>query len=336
MSDGKDTVAAEARAGVVLGALVADAATMGLHWLYEPDRIASIAEETDPIFLAADRRNFDGAKGYFAHAGKSGGELSQYGAVLALAMGSLVASGGNPDIADYQRRFRAFFGPGGDWKGYIDRPTRGTLAKIGDAVGDETPHVTGIDDDQMPSLSPVPAVVAAGQDHAELEARVTSMVRVTNDNQLAVETALITARLIQAMLRDEPLHYALHAEAERAGEVLQPLLKEALGMTDRSTVDIAGHFGRACHVHQGMPVVFHILNAEETYEDGVRNNILAGGDSCGRAMAPRFNLRCPSWFRRQTRHPATLDYPIEGRGPTIRSGLSPRCAGLRLDYQTFR
>jgi len=285
MSDQVDGVTVEARAGVVLGALVADAATMGLHWLYEPERIAAIADKTDPVFLAADRQHFEGAKGYFAHEGKHGGEPSQYGAVLALAMDSLVASEGKTDIADYQQRFLALFGPGGDWKGYIDRPTRGTLANLGNAVGDETPHVTGIDDDQMPSLSPVPAVVAAGPNHADLEQRVTGMVRVTNDNSLASEAALITARLIQAMLHGEALHDALTNEADRAGDVLQPLLKEALDKSDQPSVDVAGHFGRACHVHQGMPVVFHILSKAETYEDGVRENILAGGDSCGRSMA---------------------------------------------------
>ena len=285
MADRIDGVTVEARAGVVLGALVADAAAMGLHWLYEPERIASIAETTDPVFLAADRQNFEGAKGYFAHEGKRGGEPSQYGAVLALVMDSLVASGGKPDVADYQRRFLAFFGPGGEWKGYIDRPTRGALVNLGDAVGDDTPDVTGVDDDQLPSLSPVPAVVAANPDHADLEARVTNMVRVTNDNPLASEAALITARLIRAMLHGETLDAALTTEAEGAGDMLQPLLKEALDKTHQPTVDIAGHFGRACHVHQGLPVVFHILSSTETYRDGVRNNILAGGDSCGRAMA---------------------------------------------------
>ncbi len=285
MSDRAENVSVEARAGIVLGALVADAATMGLHWLYEPERLASIAGKTDPIFLAADRQYFEGAKGYFAHEGKRAGEASQYGAVLALAMESLVASEGVPDIADYQRRYLAFFGPGGAWKGYIDRPTRGTLANLGAAVDDDTPEVTGIDDDQMPALSPVPAVVAAGPDHPDLETRVIQMVRVTNDNALASEAASISARLIRAALHGEDLSTALTNEAERAGEVLRPLLLEALDKADQPTVDIAGHFGRACHVHQGLPVVFHILNTVGTYEDGVRKNILAGGDSCGRSMA---------------------------------------------------
>lgn len=274
----------EARASVVLGALVADAAAMGLHWLYDPDRIAIIAKSLEPMFLPADQQNFEGAKGYFAHGGKRAGELSQYGAVLALAMKSLVATEGRADVADYQRRYVAFFGPGGKWKGYIDRPTRGTLANLSARDDDDTPEASGIDDDQMPAFSVVPAMVAAGPDAPSLEKDVVKMVRITNDNPLATEAALIVARTTAAVFRGKDLEATLARQAEAAGDVLQPLLREALSADDRSSVDIAGHFGRACHVQQGLPVVFHIAKHAESYESAIRTNVLAGGDSCGRSM----------------------------------------------------
>ncbi|MEM7044065.1 MAG: ADP-ribosylglycohydrolase family protein [Pseudomonadota bacterium] len=275
----------EARAGVVLGALVADAAAMGLHWLYDPERIASIADEREPVFLAAERRHFDDAKGYFAHEGKRSGELSQYGSTLMLAMDSLVATEGALDIADFQRRYVAFFGPGGAWKGYVDRPTRGTLGHLGTEINGDTPEVSGIDDDQMPAFSTTPAMVAAGPGSLSLERDVMRMVRVTNDNPLATEGALIVARVTTALLQGDDLAATLATEAERAGDVLQPLLREALAAEDQSSIDIAGHFGRACHVPQGLPVVFHIANKAESYESAIRSNVLAGGDSCGRSMA---------------------------------------------------
>jgi ADP-ribosylglycohydrolase len=275
----------EARASVVLGALVADAAAMGLHWLYDPERIAGIAAAQEPMFLPAEAHHFEGAKGYFAHAGKASGEPSHYGATLALAMASLIASGGQVDVRDYQRRFLATFGPGGSWKGYIDRPTRGLLAKLADGVTDETPLASGIDDDQMPAFCPVPAIVAAGPEAETLEQDVTSMVRVTNDNPLATKAALITARLIRAALRSDAPLDQLSSEAENAGDILQPLLNQALSASERNSVEMAGEFGRACHVQQGLPVLFHIINTTESYESGIRANILAGGDSCGRSMA---------------------------------------------------
>ncbi|MGI9501618.1 MAG: ADP-ribosylglycohydrolase family protein [Geminicoccaceae bacterium] len=275
----------EARAGVVLGALVADAAAMGLHWLYDPERIADIAKAREPLFLAADAGHFEGAKGYFAHGGKRSGELSQYGATLALAMDSLVSSDGRLDIKDYQRRYLTFFGPGGAWKGYIDRPTRGTLANLGLQVTDETPEISGIDDDQMPTFSAIPAIIAAGPDSASLEDDALKMVHVTNDNPLASEAALIVARITSACLRGDDLAATLNHEAEAAGDLLKPLLREALAASDQSSIDIAGQFGRACHVQQGLPVVIHIASTANSYERAIRANVLAGGDTCGRSMA---------------------------------------------------
>ena len=96
---------------------------------------------------------------------------------------------------------------------------------------------------------------------------------------------MITARLIRSTVDGEDLNMSLASEVERAGEVLQPLLRDALGRRGEESVDVAGHFGRACHVHQGLPVIFHILSKAGSYEEGIRANILVGGDSCGRAMA---------------------------------------------------
>ena len=43
---------------LVLGALVADAAAMGLHWLYDQDRIAAVAPKT-PEFVGPDPMHFE-------------------------------------------------------------------------------------------------------------------------------------------------------------------------------------------------------------------------------------------------------------------------------------
>ena len=275
MSERSRGESAEARASVVLGALVADAAAMGLHWLYDPERLADIAKTKEPLFLDADAGNFEGAKGYFAHGGKRSGELSQYGATLALAMDSLAATDGRLDVKDYQRRYLTYFGPGGAWKGYIDRPTRGTLANLGLQVSDETPEVSGID----------AAIIAAGPDSASLEDDVLKMIRVTTDNPLASEAAMIVTRVASACLRGDNLAETLDREADSAGDELKPLLGQALTSGDQSSIDIAGQFGRACHVQQGLPVAFHIASTADSYEQAIRTNVLAGGDTCGRSMA---------------------------------------------------
>ncbi len=111
------------------GGWVADAASLGLHWLYDSQRILEVGGQS-PEFLPPKADYFKGGFGYFAHEGKRSGDISHYGAATGVLTDSLLASEGKLDIRDYQRRFRAFFGHGGHWQGYIDNPTRVTLNNL--------------------------------------------------------------------------------------------------------------------------------------------------------------------------------------------------------------
>ncbi|MGM0951498.1 MAG: ADP-ribosylglycohydrolase family protein [Pseudomonadota bacterium] len=111
------------------GGWVADAASLGLHWLYNSQSILEVGGPA-PEFLPPKASYFKGGFGYFAHGGKRSGDVSHYGAATGVLTDSLLASDGKLDIRDYQRRFRSFFGPGGHWQGYIDNPTRVTLNNL--------------------------------------------------------------------------------------------------------------------------------------------------------------------------------------------------------------
>ncbi|RBP32416.1 ADP-ribosylglycohydrolase [Marinobacter pelagius] len=111
------------------GGWVGDSASLGLHWLYDSARILEVGGES-PEFLPPDADYFTVGFGYFAHEGKRSGDISHYGAATGVLTGSLLASKGILDVRDYQRRFRAYFGPGGQWRGFIDNPTRVTLNNL--------------------------------------------------------------------------------------------------------------------------------------------------------------------------------------------------------------
>lgn len=63
---------------MILGALVADAASMGLHWVYDQAHIRKLAPEA-PEFRTPQAADYEGVKGYFAHPTRTAGDLSQYG-----------------------------------------------------------------------------------------------------------------------------------------------------------------------------------------------------------------------------------------------------------------
>ncbi len=266
---------------MLLGALVADAACLGLHWIYDADHIAQIAKQHggECAFLPVDAANYEGVRGYFAHAGRSAGMLTQYGETLRLASQSMNAAGGEFDVAAYQMTFAAHFGPGGSYQGYIDRPTRAALTNI---ANEQSP--SGIDDDQNPAIARLPAIVARYRNDADLPHRLVQSMQVTNVNDVAEAYGSAFADVLTGVMREVPLQDALEAATAAAPDLIRADLQKAMSTTDTNSVDFAGEMGRACHLPTAGPIVFHILKHSASYREAVERNILAGGDSAGRSI----------------------------------------------------
>ena len=80
------------RWAMILGAFVADAASMGTHWIYDQARLRDISTET-PEFQGPDAAHYKDVRGYFAHPDRASGEMSQYGAQMLVMLRSLASSG---------------------------------------------------------------------------------------------------------------------------------------------------------------------------------------------------------------------------------------------------
>jgi hypothetical protein len=268
----------------ILGALIADAAALGLHWLYDPDRISRIGADRGLVFLQPDRNDYSGTKGYFAHGGKSVGDSSSYGETCLLMLNHL-ARHGNFNRTAYQAEFRSYFGPGGAYIGYVDSPMRATLRTLLSLEPAAFPAASGADDDQHSALAALPALVALHNgSRDDLMDRVEEVVRITNNNALAVAAGQCAAAALFNMLQEEPATQALANALPFAGSVLKPLLEQALAITTLDGVAVAQRFGSACHVAEGLPVIFHIVQRAADYRSAIESNIRAGGDSCGRSI----------------------------------------------------
>lgn len=270
---------------MVIGALVADAAALGLHWLYDVDRIVEIEREKGLVFLQPNVEYYANGKGYFAHGNKCAGENSAYGEACLLMLKHL-ADYGRFDCRGYQKAYCEFFGPGGRYVGYIDTPTRQTLAVLLAAKNNDYPAQSGANDDQHPVLATIPALVAAHRgSREELLATVDGAARITNNNEQAVNAAKVLANVLHSLLDGDPLQTALRKGIASASDELAARLEEAIVIDKLPAVEVGEKFGRACHVQEGLPVVFHIACHATSYRSAVEENIRAGGDSCGRAIA---------------------------------------------------
>lgn len=268
----------------ILGALVADAASLGLHWLYDPARIAEIEKNTELVFRQPNAIDYAGTSGFFAHGGKQAGESTGYGETCLLMLKHL-AKHGEFNRTAYQVEFRTHFGPGGEYTGYVDSPTRQTLRILLPLDPEDFPEISGADDDQMPALATIPALVASHcGSHDTLMQRVEAAVRITNHNDIAVSAACCAATALRGILNGNSMIEALTDAVAIAGDGLKPLLAQALATDRLDSISAATCFGSACHIPEGLPLVFHIAKHAPDYSSAIKANIRAGGDSCGRAI----------------------------------------------------
>ena len=267
-------------ASMLLGALVADAASLGVHWIYDPKRIADIAARQggQSAYTPVDARNFEGVAGYFAHGARHNGMLSQYGEVLRLALRTINSADGF-DVATYQGTFAAHFGPGGTYQGYIDRPTRGALANIAAEV-----KPSGIDDDQHPAIATLPAIFARYHRTPELAGMIKAAMEVTNVNLVASAYSSVFADLLARVTAKQTLHSALEAAAAAADPLIRDEVSGGLTTGELSSVHYGENCGRACHLPMSGRLMFHILKHSADFTEAVERNNLTGGDSAGRAI----------------------------------------------------
>jgi len=272
------------RAAAILGALIADSASLGLHWLYDSERIAQIEKTRGLTFLQPDAQDYAGVSGYFAHDGKAAGDSSGYGE-LCLLMLRHFAQHGEFDRKTYQTEYRDYLGPGGAYVGYVDSPARQTLQTLLALKPEDFPEFSGADDDQFAALATIPVVVAAHAGSQEtLMIQIERVVRMTNHNDTAVAAARYAGCVLLNVLHGKPIVEALVGALPSAGEKLALLVEEALQTCILNSAVVAKRFGTACHVLEGIPVIAHIVRYAPDYRSAIEENIRIGGDSCGRAI----------------------------------------------------
>jgi len=332
----------------ILGALVADSASLGLHWIYSQKQINNL-EASQPEFHAPNENDYENAVGFFAHKNKKVGDLSHYGEQVMVLLRSLVSNNGVYDKTHYEDSFREHFGYGGAYVGYIDHPTRDTLDNISSAEiqtlenskkipfdGDEnTQHMMitkvlanmkqvkgqklyekveeavrtthdddgmveysfklikemeglsdfyGSNDEQLPAISKLPALVAMYAGSQELEEVVESAVRVTNHNDLAVEFGKAAAHILEAVIQNDDSKNAIEASYKNTSPAVSKLIDEVLSHKDEETITVGKKIGTSCNLVLGIPIIVHNLATSQSYSEAIRKNIYVGGDSCGRSI----------------------------------------------------
>lgn len=261
----------ENRKAAVLGAFVADALSLGVHWVYNTSvidkKFGRVEQYYDPLTSH--------------HKGKKAGDFTHYGDQMLVLLES-VSSGGGFDATRFAEDWRSFFASYG---GYVDKATKATLENMDAGQGLTE---SGSDSDDLAGASRLAALVPTY--HDDLEQLVYSARRqtaITHNDERVISSADFFARSVFAVLRGQSPTTAMEAtlKAHFSDSPIAALVSMGLESRDRDTRETIAEFGQMCSVEAGLPGAVHLIaRYADDFKAAMVENVMAGGDSSARGM----------------------------------------------------
>ncbi|KAF6253565.1 ADP-ribosylation/Crystallin J1 [Scenedesmus sp. NREL 46B-D3] len=277
------TAATKDRAkGAVVGALVADAATMGLHWIYDQDKLQQLlaSKQAAPEF-------FDPPSCPFYE--MPSGSLSPYGGELHALLRYMSQPAQQPQVsgkapldgASWAAALAGYFKD--VYAGYKNKSVKSLLANIEE--GRAYPATGDAEDTQANSLCKLPLIAAVYAGTPELAAAVEASIRAQQNNDASVSMGLAAAKILEKVILGSSIDEAL-AWSQQQGS-LPPeqaqLVGAALAAKGEPFNAAAQKFGVACNMPGAFQIALLAAASASSYSDGIRTNMRAGGTTAAGA-----------------------------------------------------
>jgi len=257
---------------MVLASFVADALSLGVHWIYNTNVIDKKWGRVEK-YIKPERPTY--------HPTKDIGDLTHYGDQTLLLLESISEST-SFDFNQYSEKWQNFFK---SYVGYFDGATKATLKNIADG---KSPADAGSDSDDLAGAARIsPLAYFFRDDRTKFLAAARAQTALTHNNRIVIETAEYFGRVVWHVLHGKAPTIAIK-QALLEGYDRQPYAKwiaDGLNSVESDTRQIMLDFGQMCEVEAAFPCVIHLIaKYENNLMEGLIENAMAGGDSAGRGL----------------------------------------------------
>lgn len=261
----------------VVAGFVADAATMGLHWIYDEAKLAGLVAQQPE---GAEFFNPPSCP-YYSY---TSGALSPYGDEIFPLLQD-VATRGEFDPLEYGT---VSYLAAKAYTGRLNHIFKELVVK-GDA-GLKYPNLASNSIDAQGATKAVVLVARYLENTDVLLEKVREGTRVHQIGQEAEDAAVATALLLQHVILGSPVKDAIAALATNdkvpsaTRTSIQEVLDDVRANKYASAIAATAVYGKSC----GLPGVFKtsifVLLTSNGYVDAIRANLAAGGDNCSRSI----------------------------------------------------
>ena len=260
------------------GGLVANAASLGYHWIYNSKYLEELSKKKSLLFQVQNQDEFEeGKPSYYVYPNHQIGDVTTQGMFMIWLYQAMKE---NPLFSkdDYADMVFSHIKPGGDYIGYVE--SYGKLLVIEKLNRDlklKLPDQEKIDDHLVGF---VPYLVTKELDLSHNKAfELTSLF--TNKSEYLEFFKMFDYIFLEIQKRE--LKYVLKDAIKLAPIGFTNQLAHALDMDDTLEF-IKNYAGISCHIQYSIPLIFHLLSHSTSYESLIEWNTKIGGASSDRGL----------------------------------------------------
>eukprot|EP00049_Salpingoeca_infusionum_P027835 m.34581 g.34581 ORF g.34581 m.34581 type:complete len:359 (-) comp9780_c0_seq2:399-1475(-) len=271
---------------MLVGAFVADAATMPLHWIYSVSKIQELVGSGNPEFFSPPScPYYNYTEGGFSPYGQ---QSTVYFEQLA-TLGAVNASA----IANAYYAFYTTGDCGTESNCYQDGSTQGFLQNMKQGI--QWPNC-GANDAQADAIVHSLPVIALYAGHPDMLSHVQTVTRITQNTDKAVAFASAAARILEKVVVNGTSGYdAVHTtiaelyDSNRSfpttyDSELALGLQKVMAQLSWKNIDVCLEIGQSCDWPNNLWTGSHLIAQGADYLNATRQTIMAGGDQCSRTM----------------------------------------------------
>ncbi len=261
----------------IIPALTANAASLGVHWIYDHVWLKNKAQTESLWFRTQSSHDYQEANpAYHAYPHMKLGDVTVQGQMM---MWLYPAMKDNPrfNVRDYSNLLYQHFKPGGTYQGYVESYAKKHVVEMLSSELNLSVNTVEKNDDHLVGFVPyfVTKELALSID---LAFELTKLY--TNDTSYYAFFKMFDYLF-------ERSHDNLKITIEQAIHIaplkFQHVLKQATQIQDTETF-VVNYAGRACSIQYSIPVIIHLLYHHQTFESAMNANMLIGGAIADRAM----------------------------------------------------
>ncbi len=264
----------------IMAAFVADALSLGVHWVYDISEIEKKYGRLQSI-VKPELVPY--------HKSKQKGEFTHYGDQMMVLLESVTESSGfnlTHFSAAWQKMFQSY-------NGYMDHATTETIQNFNSGKKPDESGSLSMDLGGAARIAPL-ALYYGEAVNTFIDAA-GSQTAMTHNQIEVIACAELFARVSVMVLKGaNPMDAFDKALKEIPNAVkIQQMVKAGLESRSEDTRETIVKFGQMCSIQAALPSTIHlIVKYEDNLKEALIENIMAGGDSSARGMLAGFILGC--------------------------------------------